>query len=110
MFFPNLAIELPENIGINEHAIKLEDYKQLSYRPIYSLGPVELKTLKTYIKIYLKSEFIQTFKSFAEAPILFGKKQNGSFCLCFNYCGFNNLTIKNQYLLLLINKSLNRLV
>ena len=32
--------------GANKHAIKLEKGKQLLYGPIYSLGPVELKTLK----------------------------------------------------------------
>ena len=40
-------MKLPENTGINEHAFELEVGKQLSYRPIYSLGPLELKTLKT---------------------------------------------------------------
>ena len=41
---------LPERIKLNEHAINLEDSKQPPYGPIYSLGPVELETLKTYIK------------------------------------------------------------
>ena len=51
-------MELPKNIGINEHAIKLQEGKQPPYRPIYSLGLVELEILKTYIKIYLKTGFI----------------------------------------------------
>lgn len=52
------AMELPENININEHAIELEEGKQLSYELIYSLNPVELETLKTYIKTHLKIGFI----------------------------------------------------
>ena len=58
--------------------IKLEKDKQPFYRPIYSLGPIELKTLKIYIKIYLKTGFIWLSKSFAGALILFDKQANGS--------------------------------
>ena len=47
VFSFDLAMELPENIGILEHAIKRHDGKQPPYGPIYSLGPVELETLKT---------------------------------------------------------------
>ena len=58
VFFFNLAMKLVENTDINEHTIKLHDGKQLPYGPIYSLGPVELETLKSYIKTYLKTGFI----------------------------------------------------
>lgn len=64
-------MKLPENTSINKHAIKLEDDKQLPYRPIYSPDPVELKTLKTYIETYLKTRFIWLSKSPADALILF---------------------------------------
>ena len=43
VFLAENAAEFPENIGINEHVIKLKEGKQLSFGPIYSLGPVELK-------------------------------------------------------------------
>ena len=49
---------LPERTKLNEHAIDLEDGKQPLYGPIYSLGPVELETLKTYIEIHLKTGFL----------------------------------------------------
>ena len=58
VFSFNLAMELLKNIGINEHAIKLHNGKQALYGPIYSLGPVELETLKTYIETYFKTGFI----------------------------------------------------
>ena len=96
-----------ENTSINNHAIELQDDKQPPYGPIYSLGPVELKILKTYIKTYLKTGFIQPSKSSADASILFDKKPNSSFWLCVNYQGLNNLTIKNQYPLLLIREALD---
>ena len=49
VFFPDLASKLPEHTEINDHAIKLVDGQQPPYGPIYSLGPVELETLKAYI-------------------------------------------------------------
>ena len=49
---------LSERTRANEQAIKLEKGKQLLYGPIYSLGPVELETLKTYIEIKLANGFI----------------------------------------------------
>ena len=70
---------------------------------------MELEILKTYIKTHLKTGFIRPFKSPASTPILFNKKLDGSFCLCVNYRDLNNLTIKNQYLLPLINESLDQL-
>ena len=103
------AIELPENIGMNKHAIELEENKQLPFGPIYSLGPVELETLKTYIKTNLANGFIRPSKSPTGAPILFDQKPDGSLRLCVEYRGLNNITIKNQYLLPLIGKSLDRL-
>ena len=99
--------ELPENTGINEHAIKLEEGKQLFFGLIYSLGPVELEILKTYIEINLTISFIRPSKSLAKASILFDRKLDGSFRLYMNYWGLNNITIKNQYLLPLISKLLD---
>ena len=109
VFSSDLAMELPENTGINEHAIELVEGKQPPYGPIYSLGPVELETLKAYIETHLKTGFIRPSKSPAGAPILFDKKPDGSLRLCVDYRGLNNLTIKNRYPLPLIGESLDRL-
>ena len=65
--------------------------------------------MKTYIKTHLKTGFIWPSKFLAGVLILFDKKSDSSLCLCINYQGLNNLTIKNQYLLPLINKSLDQL-
>lgn len=58
VFLFDLAIELPENTGINKYAIELIEGKQSPYGPIYALSTVELETLKTYIKTHIKIEFI----------------------------------------------------
>ena len=102
-------MELPPNTSINKHAIELQTDKQPLYGLIYSLGPVELEILKTYIETNLKTGFIWPFKSPAGAFILFDNKPDGSFWLCVNYRSLNNLTIKNWYPLPLIGKALDRL-
>ena len=80
VFSEEKALVLPECTDINEHAIKLEDDKQPPYGLIYGLRLVELVTLKIYIKTHLKTGFIRPSKFPANAPILFDKKSDGSFC------------------------------
>ena len=92
---------------MNEYAIELEENKQLSFGPIYSLGPVELETLKTYIKTNLANSFIRASKFPVGTLILFHWKLDRNLRLCVDYWGLNNITIKNRYLLPLIGKSLN---
>ena len=101
------AVELPENTRMNEHVIELEEGKQPPFRLIYSLGPVELEMLKTYIETNLANGFIRPSKSLAKAHILFDWKPDGSLRLCVDYWGLNNITIKNRYPLSLIGESLD---
>ncbi len=107
VFSSDLVMELLENTGMNEHAIELIEGKQPPYRPIYAFSPVELETPKAYIETHLKTGIIRPFKSPAGTPILFDKKPDSSLCLCVNYWGLNNLTIKNQYPLPLIREALD---
>ena len=107
VFLEKSANIFPERTGANEHAIKLEEDKQPSYWPMYSLQLIKLKTFKTYIETNLANVFIRLSKSPVCAPILFVRKPNSSFCLYVNYQGLNNLTIKNRYPLLLIDKFLD---
>ena len=86
VFLKKSANVLLEQTKVNKPAIKLEKYKQPPYEPIYSLGPpVELKTLKSYIKTNLASSFIRALELLASALILFVRKPNGSLCLFVNY-------------------------
>ncbi len=107
VFSPKLAIEFPEYIRINNHAIELVDDWQSLYSLTYSLRLVELETLKAYIKNNLPNNFIRPFKSPARTSIFFDQKPNGNLRLCIDYQSLNNLTIKNQYPLLLVRKSLD---
>ena len=109
VFLTGLAIKLSENTGINKHAIELIKGKQLPYRLIYALIPVELETLKAYIKTHLKTGFIRPFKSPASVSISFDKKLDNSLHLCINYQDLINLIIKNQYPLPFISESLDQL-
>lgn len=59
IFLKKLAIELPKCSDINKHLIKLELDKLLLYKLIYSLDFIEIKIIKTYIKINLANDFIR---------------------------------------------------
>ena len=107
VFLEKSANIFPKQTRIYEHTIKLKKCKQPPYRPIYSLKLVKSKTLKTYLEINLANSFIIISKLPAGALILFVYKLNNSLCLCVNYQGLNNLTIKNWYPLILIRESLN---
>lgn len=98
---------LAKRTELNKHAIELQDGKRPPYGPIYSLGPVELETLKTYIEINLANGFIWPSKSPASNSILFIRKLDGSFYLYVDYWRLNNLIIKKQYPLSLIEKFLD---
>lgn len=76
---------------------------------MYSLESEKLKNLKTYIKINLVNGFIKPSKSSIDAVIIFIQKVNGSLHLYVNYQDFNNLIIKNQYLILLTGEFLDKI-
>ena len=50
IFLEEKALVLMAITDLNQDAIKLQKGQQLPYKPIYSLGLVKLKTLKTYVK------------------------------------------------------------
>lgn len=70
---------------------------------------MELEILKIFIKTNLKIEFICPSKSLVDASSLLDKNSDSSFCLCVDYWGFNNLTMKNCYSFPLIDKFPDRL-
>ena len=85
VFSPDLASELPKHTRIIDYAIELVDGQQPPYGPIYSLGPVELETLKTYIKTNLANGFIRPSKSPVGTLILFDRKSDNSLRFCIDY-------------------------
>lgn len=82
----------------------------MSKKSIYSLGVVELKTFKTYIQTNLINNLIQLSNFLVKTPIIFIKKSNSSPFLFISYWSLDNITIKNQYLPLLISKLPNHWV
>lgn len=78
-------MEFFKNTDINKQAIELVEGKQASYASIYTLSLVKFKILKTYIKTYRKTGFIQPSKLLVGASIFFDKKPNSSFRLCVDY-------------------------
>lgn len=71
VFSLEVTVEFLKHIGINNHTIDLIDSKQPPYRSNYSIEPIELKILKTYMKTNLANSFIKSFKSFTSTLILF---------------------------------------
>ena len=56
VFFKKSAKMLPKRTRINKHIIELKDGKQPPYEIIYSLSPMELEILKTYIETNLEKK------------------------------------------------------
>ena len=67
----------------------------------------ELKALDEYLIKALIKDWIQEFKSSADASILFILRKSNELQFCIDYCVLNIMMIKNCYSLLLINKLLN---
>lgn len=78
-------MKLLKNTDINQHVIEQIEGKIPFYGPIYNLKLMELEILKTYLEIYLKIRFIQSFKSLTDASIFFHQKLDRNFCFYINY-------------------------
>ena len=95
LFLLNLIAKFLKHKEIINHIIKLIDDKQPLYYFIYSLGLIELKTLKTCIETNLANGFIKSSKSLTSISIVFDKKPDRSLKSYIDYRGLNNLTINN---------------
>ncbi|GJW88487.1 putative reverse transcriptase domain-containing protein [Tanacetum coccineum] len=63
----------------------------------YHLAPSEMEELSSQLRALQDKGFIRPSSSPWGAPILFGKKKDGSFRMCIDYMELNKLTIKNCY-------------
>lgn len=91
-------------------AIETKKEKNFYFGFMYNHSRIELQTLQDYINKILAKDFTTLFKSFFRASMLFTKKKNGDLRLCINYQGLNAITLKNKYLLPLIQILLNILI
>ncbi|GKA69824.1 putative reverse transcriptase domain-containing protein [Tanacetum coccineum] len=69
-------------------------------RAPYRLAPSEMKELSDQLQELFDKGFIRPSSLPWGAPVLFVKKKDGSFRMCFNYWELNKLTVKNCYPLL----------
>jgi len=81
----------------------------LPYKRPYLISKDKLLVVKKYINKHLNKGFICPNILPAAAPILLTKKPGGGIQFYINYKGLNAITIKNQYPVLLIHKTLKRL-
>lgn len=100
------ASKLPSH---HKHDLKIELDKGATplLGTLYSLFPVELEALQTFIDKNLGTSFIwPSFFSYA-APILFVKKKDSSLWLCVDFRGLNKISKKGHYPLPLISDLLD---
>jgi RNase H-like domain found in reverse transcriptase/Reverse transcriptase (RNA-dependent DNA polymerase)/Integrase zinc binding domain/Chromo (CHRromatin Organisation MOdifier) domain/Retroviral aspartyl protease len=108
VFSKGMAETLPEH-RTYDCTIDLEPGSQPPFGPIYALTEPEAAALIAYLQEMLASGFINHSRSPAGAPVLFVKKKDGTFRICIDYRGLNNVTIKNRYPLPLISSLLDQL-
>ena len=80
------------------------------YKSLYIFFETEFNVLINYLLKNLILSRIQELMSLANVLILFVFKKNNNYRLCVDYKELNAFIIKNKYLFLLIDETLNRFV
>ncbi|EKD20143.1 polymerase [Drepanopeziza brunnea f. sp. 'multigermtubi' MB_m1] len=83
--------------------------KALRYSLLYKMSILELELTKAYLIDNLNKGFIEPLIAPFAVLVLFAKKQDGSFRFCIDFRALNNLTRKDRYPFLLIDKTFARL-
>jgi hypothetical protein len=104
--FDKVISEKLPSYQLYDHKIILRKSYTPSFRPIYSLSWEELQVLIDWIEKNLSKGFIRLSSSPCRAAMLFPPKSNRVLRLCVDCGVLNKGTIKNQYLLPLIQKTL----
>jgi hypothetical protein len=108
-FFPLFSKEEANEIPLHppyDHCIPLKEGVTPPFGPIYSLSRTELEVLRELLDENFSKGYIHSSFSLASINILFFKKGDSSLCLCVDYRGLNEGTIKNCYPLLLLHETL----
>jgi hypothetical protein len=100
------ANELSKHDSQN-HEINTKN-KMSSFESIYNLFVIEFEVFREFFDEFLIKEFIVSSFSSTRISILFVKKSKDDLKLCVNYKELNAITIKNRYLIFLMNQLLNR--
>nr|GEW47805.1 reverse transcriptase domain-containing protein [Tanacetum cinerariifolium] len=91
------------------HAGINPDSNVVTARTPYRLAPSEMKELSDQLKELSDKGFIRPSFLPCGAPVLFVKNKDRSFRMCIGYQELNKLTMKNRYLLLMIDDLCNQL-
>ena len=106
VFSKEKASELPPHRNYNLK-IDLEEGTSPPLGTLYSLSPVKLSTLQTFINENLNTGFIHPTTSSHAALVLIVKKKDSSLWLCIDFQGLNKITKKDHYPLPLISDLLD---
>ncbi|KAL8105647.1 hypothetical protein AgCh_029446 [Apium graveolens] len=106
--FPEELLGLPPDREI-EFAIDLAPGTEPVSKAPYRMAPVEMKELAKQLQELLEKGVIKPSVSPWGAPVLFVKKKDGSMRLYIDYRELNKLTIKNKYLLPIIDDLFDQL-
>ena len=74
---------------------------------MYPISPLKKKELDAFIEEGLATGMIRPSESLMASPVFFIKKKDGGLQFVQDYRALNAMTIKNQYLLPLINNLIN---
>ncbi|KAJ1038004.1 hypothetical protein NDA11_001845 [Ustilago hordei] len=99
------ADKLPHHMEHDLHLELMEDSRP-PQGPLYLKGLKEMAELRKYLNENLAKGFIHPSKSPARSPVLFVPKKDGGLRLCVDYHGLNEITLKNQAPLPLIEEQL----
>jgi hypothetical protein len=106
--FDRGSFDSPLERQTRDHAIELVSDTKLTNCKMYPISPLEQKELNTFILEGLSTGHICPSKSPMASPVFFVKK-DGELWFIQDYQVLNAMTVKNRYLLPLINDLINRL-
>ncbi|GJZ76703.1 putative reverse transcriptase domain-containing protein, partial [Tanacetum coccineum] len=94
--FPNELSRLPPLRQVDFRIDLVPGAAPVARAP-YRLAPSEMRELLVQLQELLEKGFIRPSSSPWGASMLFVKKKDGSFRICFDYRELNKLTVKNHY-------------
>jgi len=108
IFYNDLPPGLPPDRGF-EFEIHLEPGAKPPSRPPFRLSFAEQEELKNQLETLKEKGFIRPSKSPFGAPVLFVKKKDGTLRMVVDYRRLNDITVKNNYPLPLIDELFDQL-
>ena len=107
-----MPLELPKTFPpwrAVDHRIELVPRSKPPSKAPYKMSPTELAKMRKQLTELLDAGYIQPSKASYGAPVLFQKKHNGSLRMCVDYRALTKVTVKNKYLVPLIQDLFDRL-